>query len=326
MVVQLAAEQVPEPIRPFNPTRDMAGLASLIEVAFGPELALTGSRMVQDMRQMALLGPMLSLAGRVASLFSGYVWIEDGRLVGNVTLTQEKDPKVWTISNVAVLPDYRRRGIAAQLMDVAIEHVRRRGGRRILLQVRSNNEGAIRLYRRLGFVTYDVQHELDISSSAWPVSVGPLRPGLRAVRPRDGAGLYNLIVRSTPEEVLARRPIHRGAYRRGLGWRLQQWWHTLMGGQEWFELLAEEEGRPVAYGSVTAYMLRGPHELQTYVLPEHRGHWELPLAEGLFALLRNVPRYAMRSYVSATHPQALEALRLLGFRLLRTLNQMSLDL
>jgi ribosomal protein S18 acetylase RimI-like enzyme len=326
MVVQLAADPLPGPIRPFNPARDMAALATLIEVAFAPELSLTGSRVVQDMRQMAFMGPMLSVARTLSIVFTGYVWVEDGRLVGNVSLTQEKEAGVWSVSNVAVLPEYRRRGIAGQLVEVAMEHVRRHGGRRILLQVRSDNASAIRLYRRLGFVTYDVQHELDLSLLAWPVVMGPLSSGLRRVHARDGAALYRLVARSTPEAVRARRPLRQHDYSRGPGWWLRQWLQAALGGQERLELVAEREGELEAYGSVTAYQVRGPHELQLHVLPEHRGQWEMALVEGLFSLMRRVPRYAVRTYVSDSHIQALEAFRLMGFRLLRTLDQMALDM
>ena len=44
---------------------------------------------------------------------TGFVWVEDGQVVGNVTLTQT--PYVsnsWIISNVAIAQPYRGRGIA----------------------------------------------------------------------------------------------------------------------------------------------------------------------------------------------------------------------
>ena len=48
-------------IRPFRAARDMSGLADLVEAAFGPELTLTGSSMVRDMRQVARWGPALHI-------------------------------------------------------------------------------------------------------------------------------------------------------------------------------------------------------------------------------------------------------------------------
>ena len=149
-------------IRPLNPHRDLEALATLIETAFGPELALTGSTMVRDLRQFALLGPLLRVAQVIGTLFSGYVWIEDDELVGNVSLSQDRDPGIWHLSNVAVLPEFRGRGIAGSLVDAATAHVRRCRGKRIMLQVRSENTRALAMYRHRGFATVDVLHELNL--------------------------------------------------------------------------------------------------------------------------------------------------------------------
>ena len=56
------------------------------------------------------------------------------------------------ITNVAVSPTHRRQGIAAALVTAAQEECRRRGIRRLGLEVRESNVAAIRLYERFGFV------------------------------------------------------------------------------------------------------------------------------------------------------------------------------
>ncbi|NLG26477.1 MAG: GNAT family N-acetyltransferase, partial [Chloroflexi bacterium] len=158
--LQAAAPRDPH-IRPFAPQRDLEALANLVEVAFGEDLALTGSHMVRDLRQMALAGPLLQFARPLADFLQGFVWTEDGALVGNVSVNQRAG--AWVMTNVAVLPEHRGRGIAGQLVDAAIAHVRRQGGRRILLQVRSDNTPAQTLYARRGFVRFDSWHELDLA-------------------------------------------------------------------------------------------------------------------------------------------------------------------
>ena len=55
------------------------------------------------------------------------------------------------IQNVATAPAYRRRGVAAALLDHALDQARSLGCRRALLEVRVGNVGAIALYRRFGF-------------------------------------------------------------------------------------------------------------------------------------------------------------------------------
>ena len=55
------------------------------------------------------------------------------------------------VTNVAVLPEYRRQGIGRALLCAAIDGARRRGCAFLTLEVRPSNADAIRLYVSLGF-------------------------------------------------------------------------------------------------------------------------------------------------------------------------------
>jgi ribosomal protein S18 acetylase RimI-like enzyme len=55
------------------------------------------------------------------------------------------------IQNLGVLPELRGRGLGSALLLQALDGFRRLGLRRALLEVTAVNEGAVRLYRRLGF-------------------------------------------------------------------------------------------------------------------------------------------------------------------------------
>lgn len=63
----------------------------------------------------------------------------------------------WTVedelhvNNVASHRDYRRMGIGRSLMQAAIDEARIRAVTEVLLEVRSSNESAQRMYRDLGF-------------------------------------------------------------------------------------------------------------------------------------------------------------------------------
>ncbi len=61
------------------------------------------------------------------------------------------DDCIWLLDAIAVLPNYRRRGIGIQLMTELISHIGHRGGRKIQLYVEPDNLGARKLYTRLGF-------------------------------------------------------------------------------------------------------------------------------------------------------------------------------
>lgn len=55
------------------------------------------------------------------------------------------------ITNVATHPDYRRRGFAALVLTALLEEARSRQLAFVTLEARESNEGAIALYRKLGF-------------------------------------------------------------------------------------------------------------------------------------------------------------------------------
>jgi ribosomal-protein-alanine N-acetyltransferase len=71
------------------------------------------------------------------------------RLIGYVINSRYVD--AWHIMNVAVDPDFRRRGIATRLLEHVFESTRDDQRRGYTLEVRVSNERAISLYEKLGF-------------------------------------------------------------------------------------------------------------------------------------------------------------------------------
>jgi ribosomal-protein-alanine N-acetyltransferase len=55
------------------------------------------------------------------------------------------------LMNLAVMPSARRQGLATVLVQRALALGRERGARRAVLEVRSSNEAARRLYEQMGF-------------------------------------------------------------------------------------------------------------------------------------------------------------------------------
>ncbi|MDQ3895308.1 MAG: ribosomal protein S18-alanine N-acetyltransferase [Actinomycetota bacterium] len=84
-----------------------------------------------------------------SSICVGAFGSEREGLVGYLIAARYVD--AWHIMNVAVDPDFQRRGIATLLLDRLFERTagdRRRG---YTLEVRVSNTGAIHLYERVGF-------------------------------------------------------------------------------------------------------------------------------------------------------------------------------
>ncbi len=61
------------------------------------------------------------------------------------------------VNNVAVRPEFRRRGFAAALLEHVMAEAVRRGATRATLEVRRSNLAALRLYDRLGFTVRGVR-------------------------------------------------------------------------------------------------------------------------------------------------------------------------
>lgn len=77
------------------------------------------------------------------------VAMEGDRVVGYVgsqTVLDETD-----MMNLAVHPDYRRRGLAQQLIEHLLHTLRQRGSRSLTLEVRASNAPARALYEKTGF-------------------------------------------------------------------------------------------------------------------------------------------------------------------------------
>jgi hypothetical protein len=75
----------------------------------------------------------------------------DGVIAGRVGLEAYYPPFAQMV-DLAVRPDYRRRGIGQQLMHACFEAAGRRGFSAIYLQTETDNVNAHRLYHSLGFV------------------------------------------------------------------------------------------------------------------------------------------------------------------------------
>ena len=78
------------------------------------------------------------------------VALEDDRVAGYVGSQTVLD---WTdMMNVAVHPDFRRRGIGEALVEQLTADLMKMGSRCLTLEVRESNAPAIGLYEKLGFV------------------------------------------------------------------------------------------------------------------------------------------------------------------------------
>jgi len=145
-------------MRAVDLRRDLDAVADLIDTCFSTTMDKDGRDYVRYIRRMAnyarFLGQTEHMPDRYAVPLNGWVWEEDGFVIGNLTLIphRKQGKRVMLIANVAVLPEFRRKGIGRALTEQGIAGARAQGVDEVWLQVRDDNPAAEHLYRELGFI------------------------------------------------------------------------------------------------------------------------------------------------------------------------------
>jgi len=108
-----------------------------------------------------------------------FVVAEDGGVVGYAMCRVEHrfgfrlfgGAKRGHLISIAVLPDFRRRGIASALMRDVMKSLVGYGCGDLFLEVRASNVGAVRLYKKLGFtVERKIRHYYADGEDAYVMS------------------------------------------------------------------------------------------------------------------------------------------------------------
>jgi ribosomal-protein-alanine N-acetyltransferase len=82
---------------------------------------------------------------------------DDGRSIGFCSVWRVLDE--LHINNLAVLPGFRRSGVATVLLKHVLHEGAALGARRATLEVRRSNDAARALYERFGFAVAGVRHD-----------------------------------------------------------------------------------------------------------------------------------------------------------------------
>ena len=316
-------------LRPVDPSRDIGQVAALMERAFGGHLTRQGREALRELKIMSRFGPFLWLLDRISpgfhETFQGFVWVEEGRIVGNVNVGRlAPSSSRWLISNVAVRSDYQGQGIAHHLVQAAIDLAREQGGEWVILQVHADNVPACKLYQHLGFEQITAMTEL-YSERVRPVALteGCL---LRRRSYSEWRKEYELASAAASEGSRWLKPVRADHFMMELDQRLSKWLSNLIAGRREYRLAAEDGGRFIATLTVLASHWRGEQSLELMVHPDHRGQLEEMLITKALNILGGYPKRDVTVSHPAEHQEAIEALKLRGFIEKRTLVQMRLAL
>ncbi|MCA9902382.1 MAG: GNAT family N-acetyltransferase [Anaerolineae bacterium] len=83
-----------------------------------------------------------------------FVVVDGARIVGQIKIDGNDHPLTAHVVELSIniSPEYRGQGMGSALLQQAVDWARRRGAiRRVQLSVLARNQGAIRLYERMGF-------------------------------------------------------------------------------------------------------------------------------------------------------------------------------
>lgn len=324
-MVAAAPRRAQEGLVPFDPRRHLRAVADLMVQTFAAELGPGGRLTLRHLQRMARWGSWgLWLWGTESGVWEapGFVWLEEGQVVGNISLRRTASPGGWMIGNVAVRPEWRGRSIGRALVEAAVNSAAERGGAWVGLEVREDSPVARGLYERMGFQTVGTTVELARPAvRPWPAAPSAPR-ALRRAGSADSEALYRLAQEGlslSHRDILEIRP---AAYQAGWEARVNAW---LEGRREdWWML--EEEGRPVGALRISSHRSARWHEMEILVGPERLEPLGSLLVEaGLGVLSRRRPWET--TTVLAGARKALEPmLAAAGFRPMRRLVQMRLAL
>lgn len=190
-------------MRPFDFRRDQGAVADLVELCFAETLDPDGREYLTRMRSTARSTSLAGLAkGWANAPLNGFVWQENGRIIGNVSLIPYlvQGQRCYLIANVAVHPDYRLRGIGQTLTERAIEFGRSRRAPAVWLHVRLENQIARGIYLAFGFqeravrTTWVANPDNTLPGEASQIQIAPLKN-------RDWQAVRGWLQRSYPAEL-----------------------------------------------------------------------------------------------------------------------------
>jgi len=300
-------------IRRLRPA-DGAQLADLLSEAFAEEFAAGGTDRAAVLRQIRSAGwaqqpgarDLLALLG---ARFAYLVAADRDRVVGSTVVGGSRLP---VISSVAVLPAYRRAGIAEALVTHAQQFAVAHGRDRGVLDVLAGNTPALRLYEKMGYTEY---HRFRVYALAAPPAglpaTLPRRYRLEPLSPQRAAAFGPVERASLPPRYFEVAPTLRDRYAHP---RSIQWLERVLGGLRADRRALVQDGRAAGYllATVSAGQREGRIELPL-VLPDATEALAPALAHAV-QFVEGCGRSAVRLDLSEDRPDHHRVAEQLGFR------------
>jgi ribosomal protein S18 acetylase RimI-like enzyme len=312
--------------RLFDAATDLNGVAHLLEEAFRPDNNFPFTT-TPWLREFGIALWTLNYSPGLGVPMGGLVWVEDDKVVGNVSLSADYSRSDrYYASNVAVKMDYRRQGIARALMQATISHLREQHVQKIFLNVRPNNSGAIKLYEELGFKALETRGEWSLAAlpPTHSYDQGQVE-GLRSLKMSDHNAVAELLRMVSPESAPRYRS-EPNVFTPLLDELIAERISDFFIGQNTRRWAIERDGKLAALLYVRGQRILTPHKIMVQTHPDFRGRVETELLNVALNELANLPPHAIRADAVSSHPAWVDALERHGFHFLSGLTLMELTI
>ena len=194
---------------------DFEAIKKIFQVAFDAEYKQRGIDIVHRIAQYQKIYPVLKFLALFPNpyqhLFNVYVYEEKKQVAGMIQITSRNKAQThWNIDNIAVLPEFRGKGIAKNIINHIFETYGQKGALSFTLEVDIKNKNAIKVYEALGMRHYATvfyyripapkeKRKKTFDSVSIPYKMRPYKKS-------DAQAMLNLYMASIPLEM---RPVEQ---------------------------------------------------------------------------------------------------------------------
>ncbi len=323
--------------RPLHLRKDFDQIVALLELVFAEEIEARGMDIRAELLTYKRFLPLFKILGLFSKMFRyplvGFVFeTKDKQIIASTNTSSIANR--WEIAMVATHPDYRRRGLAKELVSDAIAFVKEKRGRMCSLEVIADNTPAYNLYRDLGFIHYDSIAEMKLAPDQWPEITNANLPEKYSITPlkrnnKTDSQRYELKIKETPNEVQDFVPIDKKIYKTS---KLKKLLRPLMirlvslDVTSW-TIYSQEE----LVGTIFVEFNKSgknPHRIDLVIDPEHQQFLTKPMI--LFALSKinesNILDQNVLITSRSTNSEVMNILKELGFTIIENNHKLGLNL
>jgi len=320
-------------IRSLDIRKDLDVLAELVAIAFADDATTLGNDFHAEIRMIKKVVPILMILQRLSEsfrhTFDGFVAEDQAKFIALVVTGRVRGKsKRWEIGNVATHPDYRRRGLARQLVDRAIEHAKEHGAEMCLLEVRAENTPAYNLYRSQGFEHYDSTTMMKLEKLPSVEFLPVDGYTIRQMKYGEWKPRYELARLEVPQEVQNFIPVSEVDFQVSALEKLFEPIARITQKIDLYRWAFEKDGQLVGTLSLVARRTEAKvfHNMDVRILPDHRSILAEPMLTLALQTLQTYPRQMVRSQIRTSYTDQIETFKKFGFEEIEIAHRLGLKL